>query len=89
MSEELNTRLMALYMLINDQVVVSRACRGRQPLLSATPVPCGMPQEMVKRSELAGLPSNARGADGRDEPAPSTIEDPSVLDAPRPVLRPE
>ncbi|MFD8459566.1 propionyl-CoA synthetase [Streptomyces antimycoticus] len=28
-------------------------------------------------------------ADGRDEPVPSTIEDPSVLDALRPVLRPE
>jgi propionyl-CoA synthetase len=27
-------------------------------------------------------------ADGRDEPAPSTIEDPGVLDALRPVLRP-
>ncbi|WP_432589301.1 propionyl-CoA synthetase [Streptomyces sp. HD1123-B1] len=28
-------------------------------------------------------------ADGRDEPVPSTIEDPAVLDALRPVLRPE
>ncbi|QKV96248.1 propionyl-CoA synthetase [Streptomyces sp. NA02950] len=28
-------------------------------------------------------------ADGRDEPVPSTIEDPGVLDALRPVLRPE
>ncbi|MEU8824768.1 propionyl-CoA synthetase [Streptomyces sp. NPDC048636] len=28
-------------------------------------------------------------ADGRDEPVPSTIEDPSVLDTLRPVLRPE
>ena len=27
-------------------------------------------------------------ADGRDEPVPSTIEDPAVLDALRPVLRP-
>ena len=26
-------------------------------------------------------------ADGRDEPVPSTIEDPSVLDALRPILR--
>jgi propionyl-CoA synthetase len=27
-------------------------------------------------------------ADGRDEPAPSTIEDPTILDALRPILRP-
>ncbi|WP_346177347.1 LysR family transcriptional regulator [Streptomyces cuspidosporus] len=33
MSEEPNTLLMALHVLISDQVVVSRACRGRQPLL--------------------------------------------------------
>jgi propionyl-CoA synthetase len=26
-------------------------------------------------------------ADGRDEPAPSTIEDPTILDALRPILR--
>ena len=26
-------------------------------------------------------------ADGRDEPVPSTIEDPAVLDALRPILR--
>ncbi|WP_262704584.1 MULTISPECIES: hypothetical protein [Streptomyces] len=64
MSEELNTRLMALYMSINDQVIVSRACRGRQPLLSATPVPCGMPRETVKRSEPAGHADNGSYAAG-------------------------
>ncbi|WP_106969099.1 hypothetical protein [Streptomyces sp. PRh5] len=64
MSEELNTRLAAFYMSINDQVVVSRACRGRQPLLFATPVPCGMPRETVKRSELAGHADNGSYAAG-------------------------
>jgi propionyl-CoA synthetase len=46
---------------------------------------------------VAGLPKTRSGkilrrtmraiADGRDEAVPSTIEDPSVLDALRPVLR--
>ncbi|GAA3651293.1 hypothetical protein GCM10022420_028790 [Streptomyces iranensis] len=55
---------MALYVLINDQVVVSRACRGHQPLLSATPVPCGMSRETVKRSELTGHADNGYYAAG-------------------------
>ncbi|MFI1400347.1 propionyl-CoA synthetase [Streptomyces sp. NPDC020681] len=48
---------------------------------------------------VAGLPKTRSGkilrksmrsmAEGRDEPVPSTIEDASVLDALRPVLRPE
>nr|WP_042190314.1 propionyl-CoA synthetase [Kibdelosporangium sp. MJ126-NF4]CEL19237.1 Acetyl-coenzyme A synthetase [Kibdelosporangium sp. MJ126-NF4]CTQ94964.1 Acetyl-coenzyme A synthetase (EC 6.2.1.1) [Kibdelosporangium sp. MJ126-NF4] len=48
-------------------------------------------------SVVAGLPKTRSGkilrktmrgiADGRDEPVPSTIEDPAVLDALRPVLR--
>ncbi|ONI77782.1 propionyl-CoA synthetase [Actinosynnema sp. ALI-1.44] len=48
-------------------------------------------------SVVAGLPKTRSGkilrktmrgiADGRDEPVPSTIEDPGVLDALRPVLR--
>ncbi|MGA6160967.1 hypothetical protein ACPEIC_47600, partial [Stenotrophomonas sp. NPDC087984] len=59
MNEELNTLLVALYVLINDHVALSRACRGRQLLLSATPVPCGMSRETVNRSELAGLPGKA------------------------------
>ncbi|KAK1184545.1 hypothetical protein B7755_044545 [Streptomyces sp. NBS 14/10] len=64
MSEEPNTPLMALYVLINDQVVVSRACRGHQPLSSATPVPCGMSRETVKRSEPAGHADNGYNATG-------------------------
>ena len=46
---------------------------------------------------VAGLPKTRSGkilrrtmrdiADGRDEPVPSTIDDPAVLDALRPVLR--
>jgi propionyl-CoA synthetase len=50
-------------------------------------------------SVVEGLPKTRSGkilrrtmrgiADGRDEPVPSTIEDPSVLDALRPVLRVE
>jgi propionyl-CoA synthetase len=46
---------------------------------------------------VAGLPKTRSGkilrrtmrgiADGRDEPVPSTIEDPAVLDALRPVLK--
>jgi propionyl-CoA synthetase len=46
---------------------------------------------------VAGLPKTRSGkilrrslraiADGHDEPVPSTIEDPSVLDALRPTLR--
>ncbi|AGP54035.1 hypothetical protein [Streptomyces rapamycinicus] len=55
---------MALYVLINDQVVVSRACRGHQPLLSATPVPCGMSRETVKHSESAGHADNGYYAAG-------------------------
>jgi propionyl-CoA synthetase len=49
-------------------------------------------------SIVAGLPKTRSGkilrrtmrgiADGRDEPVPSTIEDPAVLDALRPILRP-
>lgn len=49
-------------------------------------------------SVVAGLPKTRSGkilrrtmrgiADGRDEPVPSTIEDPAVLDALRPILRP-
>ncbi|MEV4310715.1 propionyl-CoA synthetase [Actinocrispum sp. NPDC049592] len=49
-------------------------------------------------SVVNGLPKTRSGkilrktmrgiADGRDEPVPSTIEDPAVLDALRPVLRP-
>jgi propionyl-CoA synthetase len=36
----------------------------------------------ILRKTLRGI------AAGRDEPVPSTIEDPSVLDALRPILRP-
>jgi propionyl-CoA synthetase len=49
-------------------------------------------------SIVAGLPKTRSGkilrktmrgiADGRDQPVPSTIEDPAVLDALRPILRP-
>jgi propionyl-CoA synthetase len=48
-------------------------------------------------SVVDGLPKTRSGkilrktmrgiADGRDEPVPSTIEDPAVLDALRPILR--
>jgi propionyl-CoA synthetase len=47
---------------------------------------------------VGGLPKTRSGkilrktmrgiADGRDEPVPSTIEDPAVLDRLRPILRP-
>ena len=39
-------------------------------------------------AQRAGLirPARGLGADGREEPVPSTIEDPAVLDALRPVL---
>jgi propionyl-CoA synthetase len=50
-------------------------------------------------SIVDGLPKTRSGkilrktmrgiADGRDEPVPSTIEDPAVLDALRPILRPK
>ncbi|MFE9009635.1 hypothetical protein ACFYOY_47560 [Streptomyces sp. NPDC007875] len=64
MNEELHTLLVALYVLLNDHVALSRACRGRQLLLSATPVPCGMSRETVKRSELAGHTDNGYYAAG-------------------------
>jgi propionyl-CoA synthetase len=48
---------------------------------------------------VPGLPKTRSGkilrrslraiADGRDEPVPATIEDPSILDTLRPTLRPE
>ena len=39
------------------------------------------PSGKILRRTMRGI------ADGRDEPVPSTIDDPAVLDALRPVLR--
>ncbi|MFE2674816.1 LysR family transcriptional regulator [Streptomyces hygroscopicus] len=55
---------MALQVLINHRVISSRACRGRQPLLSAIPVSRGMPRETVKRSGPAGQADNGSCAAG-------------------------
>ncbi|GLV79225.1 hypothetical protein Shyhy02_72250 [Streptomyces hygroscopicus subsp. hygroscopicus] len=53
-----------LEVLINHRVISSRACRGRQPLLSAIPVSRGMSRETVKGSGPAGQADNGSCAAG-------------------------
>jgi propionyl-CoA synthetase len=69
----------------------------REELVAAVRSEIGPVAAFRDVSVVDGLPKTRSGkilrktmrgiADGRDEPVPSTIEDPAVLDALRPVLR--
>jgi propionyl-CoA synthetase len=65
-----------LVQLIRDQIGAFAALR-RVDVVAALPK---TRSGKILRKTMRGI------ADGRDEPAPSTIEDPAVLDALRPVL---
>jgi len=70
----------------------------REELVAAVRAEIGPVAAFKDVDVVAGLPKTRSGkilrksmraiADGRDEPVPSTIEDPSVLEGLRPILRP-
>ncbi|WP_285683335.1 propionyl-CoA synthetase [Actinoplanes sp. NBRC 103695] len=80
-------------------LVVLKAGAGADPadLVALVREQIGAVAALRRIDIVAGLPKTRSGkilrgtmrgiADGRDEPAPSTIEDPAVLDALRPLLR--
>jgi propionyl-CoA synthetase len=70
--------------LRNELVAMVREQIGPVASLREVDVVAGLPKTRsgkILRRTMRGI------ADGRDEPVPSTIDDPAVLDALRPVLR--